>query len=70
MEGYSWSSKYGFDHMASGSVFLDTVKLGSLTVTNQAVEAAANLSSYFTKDSAYDGMIGLAFVSRSFTLPI
>jgi aspergillopepsin I len=49
-----------------GKVFRDKVTIGSLTVPNQTVEAAAMISSRWTGDTAADGILGLAFVS--FTL--
>ena len=41
-------------------MFTDTVKIGGVTVTSQAVEEATSASSEFTS-GADDGLVGLAF---------
>jgi len=55
--------RYGDNDTAHGSVFTDKVTLGSLTVTNQAVEAAANVNARLADDEYCDGLLGLGFVS-------
>lgn len=59
--GETWSIEYGDGSTASGTVYADTVVVGSVTATSQAVEAATSASSSFLSDTASDGLLGLAF---------
>lgn len=61
-DGCSWTIQYGDGSTASGKVGADTVKLGGLSVENQAVEIADTLSSSFESCQG-DGLLGLAYVS-------
>jgi hypothetical protein len=56
---------------SGGSVYTDTIALGeTLSVPNQAVEAASKLSSAFLSSTGSDGLLGLAFPSyASFFFP-
>lgn len=60
MQGYSWNVTYLDGSTAGGNVYNDTVTLGNMNFTNQAVEAAQSASDAFVAAS-YDGMLGLAF---------
>lgn len=60
--GQSWQIQYGDGSKASGSVGTDVLKMGGLSIENQAIELARTLSSAFTETKG-DGLLGLAFVS-------
>ncbi|KAI1414937.1 eukaryotic aspartyl protease [Hypoxylon sp. FL1857] len=59
--GSTFSISYGDGSSASGDVFLDTVSIGGVTVENQAVGAARDVSMSFTTQPDSDGILGLAF---------
>ncbi|MCJ1328799.1 Type I transmembrane sorting receptor [Thelotrema lepadinum] len=59
-QGASWKISYGDGSSASGTVYQDTVNIGGVSVTSQAVEAATAASTAFTS-GAGDGLVGLAF---------
>ncbi|KZT39402.1 acid protease [Sistotremastrum suecicum HHB10207 ss-3] len=56
----TWKISYADQSSASGDVHTDVVKLGNVTIPNQAVEVARQLSDAFT-ESGSDGILGLAF---------
>ncbi|KAI9806768.1 MAG: hypothetical protein M1825_006225 [Sarcosagium campestre] len=60
LNGSSWKISYGDGSNASGSVGRDTVSLGGLAITDQAIELAAQLSPQFISGEG-DGLLGLAF---------
>lgn len=59
-KGSTWKISYGDSSSASGTVVNDTVKLGGLTITNQAIETATKLSTQFAQGEG-DGLLGLAW---------
>lgn len=61
VNGASWQITYGDKSSSSGVVYRDTVTVGNVTVTSQAVEAATTVSSQFSRDANNDGLFGLAF---------
>ncbi|RMD43759.1 hypothetical protein DV735_g1338, partial [Chaetothyriales sp. CBS 134920] len=69
LSGETWEIEYGDGSSASGNVFDDTVSVGGLTVTKQAVEAAETVSSSFQEQTDIDGLVGLAFSSINTVSP-
>ncbi|OJJ51062.1 hypothetical protein ASPZODRAFT_107259 [Penicilliopsis zonata CBS 506.65] len=69
LPGSSWEILYGDGSSAGGDVFADTVVVGGLTATMQAVEAAATLSAEFERDAHSDGLLGLAFSTLNMVKP-
>nr|1E5O_E Chain E, ENDOTHIAPEPSIN [Cryphonectria parasitica]1E80_E Chain E, ENDOTHIAPEPSIN [Cryphonectria parasitica]1E81_E Chain E, ENDOTHIAPEPSIN [Cryphonectria parasitica]1E82_E Chain E, ENDOTHIAPEPSIN [Cryphonectria parasitica]1EED_P Chain P, ENDOTHIAPEPSIN [Cryphonectria parasitica]1ENT_E Chain E, ENDOTHIAPEPSIN [Cryphonectria parasitica]1EPL_E Chain E, ENDOTHIAPEPSIN [Cryphonectria parasitica]1EPM_E Chain E, ENDOTHIAPEPSIN [Cryphonectria parasitica]1EPN_E Chain E, ENDOTHIAPEPSIN [Cryphonectr len=69
LSGATWSISYGDGSSSSGDVYTDTVSVGGLTVTGQAVESAKKVSSSFTEDSTIDGLLGLAFSTLNTVSP-
>ncbi|KAF1993864.1 Asp-domain-containing protein [Amniculicola lignicola CBS 123094] len=61
LSGETWKISYGDGSGAAGAVYADTVVVGPVTATSQAVEAATSISSAFVADTDTDGLLGLAF---------
>lgn len=69
LSGSTWSISYGDGSSASGDVYKDTVTVGGVKATGQAVEAAKKISSQFVQDQNNDGLLGLAFSSINTVSP-
>jgi len=66
--GSTWSISYGDGSSASGDVGTDKVAIGSVTITDQAVELAKKMSSQFIQGTG-DGLLGLAWPNISTVKP-
>jgi hypothetical protein len=60
MDGSTWNITYGDGSFASGGVYTDTVTIGGIKNTQQAVECANAISPAFITGQD-DGLLGLAF---------
>jgi hypothetical protein len=60
LDGLSWKIAYGDGSGASGVVYADKVRVGGVTATRQAVEAATSISAQFIEEHS-DGLLGLGF---------
>ncbi|KAK6508892.1 Type I transmembrane sorting receptor [Arthrobotrys musiformis] len=67
--GFTWGISYADDSKASGVVFMDTVQVGSATVTSQAIQAATAVTENFVKNSAVDGLFGLGYARLNSVSP-
>ena len=70
LSGYTWDIEYGDGSGASGNVYADTVKVGAVSVTSQAVEAATSISASFQEDIDNDGLLGLGFDNINTVRPV
>lgn len=68
LSGETWSIEYEDGSTSSGDMYSDVVKVGGLTVSEQAVESAETVSSQFVSGTA-DGLLGLGFDSINTATP-
>ncbi|KAJ6780932.1 hypothetical protein PWT90_06840 [Aphanocladium album] len=61
LKGFKWAIGYGDKSNSKGVVYSDVVKIGSASVSGQAVESATDVSSQFTKDKGSSGLLGLSY---------
>ena len=66
--GSTWKISYGDNSSASGTVGTDQVSIGGLTINNQTIELANELSTQFVQDTG-DGLLGLAWGSINTVQP-
>ena len=69
MQGAAWQIRYGDGSGAAGNVGTDTVQVGDVTATRQAVELATAVSSSFVQDTNTDGLLGLSFSNLNTVKP-
>ncbi|KAK3319422.1 aspartic-type endopeptidase-like protein [Apodospora peruviana] len=69
VSGSTWSISYGDGSSSSGDVYKDKVTIGGLTVAQQVVEAAQQVSESFSEDPSIDGLVGLGFDSLNSVSP-
>lgn len=69
-QGLSFKIRYGDGSGASGVVGTETVDIGGVTVTGQAVEMATQVSGSFVKDTANNGLVGLAYSKLNTVSPV
>jgi Eukaryotic aspartyl protease len=50
VSGSTWQIQYGDQSTASGTVGTDTLKLGDISIENQAIELADQLSASFAQN--------------------
>ncbi|OHF01651.1 endothiapepsin [Colletotrichum orchidophilum] len=70
LSGATWSISYGDGSSSSGIVYKDTVTVGGLAISGQAVEAATTVSDSFTTESDLDGLLGLGFSNGNTVGPV
>lgn len=69
LAGATWNITYGDGSSASGNVYTDTIKIGSVAIPAQAVELAEKLSAQFAQGEGSDGLLGLAWPSLNTVQP-
>ncbi|EHA47907.1 aspergillopepsin-F [Pyricularia oryzae 70-15] len=69
-QGLSFKIRYGDGSGASGVIGTETVDIGGVTVTGQAVEMATQVSGSFVKDTANNGLVGLAYSKLNTVSPV
>ncbi|TLD15233.1 hypothetical protein PspLS_10637 [Pyricularia sp. CBS 133598] len=69
-QGLSFKIRYGDGSGASGVVGTETVDIGGVSVTGQAVEMATQVSGSFVKDTANNGLVGLAYSKLNTVSPV
>ncbi|AEO58338.1 hypothetical protein MYCTH_2118744 [Thermothelomyces thermophilus ATCC 42464] len=68
--GANFSITYGDGTSASGTVGVDVVDVGGVTVLNQAVQMATAVSPAFVLDTNLNGLLGLGFSQLSTVKPV
>ena len=60
-DGETWKIGYADKSGSSGIVYNDVVSIGGLSVPNQAVESAQEVSDQFSKNNFSNGLLGLGY---------
>ncbi|KAL2116274.1 hypothetical protein VTJ04DRAFT_8441 [Mycothermus thermophilus] len=69
LHGHTWSIRYGDGSGSLGNVYTDNFTVGGVTVPNQAVQCAEQVSTSFTRESEIHGLVGLGFSSLNTVSP-
>ncbi|KKK21268.1 hypothetical protein ARAM_001256 [Aspergillus rambellii] len=69
LEGYTFNITYGDDSYAYGGVGTDTVDVGGVIVTGQAIGVPTTVASSFAQDTYTNGLVGLGFTSLNTVQP-
>ena len=69
LTGYTFGVNYGDGSQTYGTVARDTVEVGGISVSGQAIELPTAVSHEFTNDTNSDGILGLAFYSANTIKP-
>ncbi|KAK3303950.1 aspartic peptidase domain-containing protein [Chaetomium strumarium] len=69
LEGHTWSITYGDGSASRGNVYIDNFTVGGLSVAQQAVQTAQQVSSSFTSETNIDGLLGLGFSTLNTVSP-
>jgi aspergillopepsin I len=70
LQGYTWQISYGDGSSSGGDVYTDTVNVGGLSFSSQAVQVATTVSNEFTSDPANHGLLGMGFSSINTVQPV
>ena len=70
LQGSTFNVSYGDGSFAFGPVGVDTVNIGGVTVTSQAIGLPTEVSRSFVGDTSSNGLVGLAFSSINTIQPI
>jgi hypothetical protein len=69
LQGHTFTISYGDGSGASGNVGTDTVSIGGVSVSGQAIELATKVSASFIADTNSNGLVGLAFSTLNTVQP-
>ncbi|KAL4923967.1 pepsin-like aspartic protease [Aspergillus undulatus] len=69
MKGSTFNITYGDDSYAYGGVGTETINVGGVTVTGQAVGLPSKVSSSILEDTHSNGLVGLGFTSLNTVKP-
>ncbi|KAL3478616.1 aspartic peptidase domain-containing protein [Aspergillus californicus] len=69
MKGSTFNITYGDDSYAYGGVGTETINVGGVTVTGQAIGVPSQVSASFLEDTYTNGLVGLGFSSLNTVQP-